>query len=450
MTTVAHRLRLVQLPDMGKVDAPYLTSRPGAKGSTRWFFQPPTRDKAKGWAAVRLHDQFQRPIADALEAATACKPLADIYTKWRAGVEGYGPHMIDRLGRVVAPVEKSAKIRRKEARGRNFKPGQVGAMVHDYKLHEVFTALKPKTQLEYRTYLAHLVDEFGDTYWWQLTAGAARKWLRAWAIAHGPAGAHSLYRTCRSFFRQCRLIYTELGHPGIVPDEKNPFLSLNLSLPTATLIVWPKAAVDAFVALADELGQPSIGDAVTMMAWLSTRKQDWIKWPATHFDKPLLAFRQEKTGQPLVLPWDMVPALQARVTAAKARRTADAVTARTFFHDQNGLPWRDGDAFRDAFNLIRDVLEQRHPTFATRYYVGILDEDPMLIPTGALTTRTLRHTCVTLNHDAGIPRELIAGLTGHSLDTIDEVMACYTASTADQAAAALQMRMDHEAKGAKA
>ena len=53
---------------------------------------------------------------------------------------------------------------------------------------------------------------------------------------------------------------------------------------------------------------------------------------------------------------------------------------------------------------------------------------------------------MTLNHDAGVPRELISSITGHEPANIDAVLAHYTARTADQAAAALNMRVAHEAK----
>ena len=457
MSAVARRLHLVQpRPAMGKVDAPYLTSRPGAlrpdgSRAVRWFFQPPSRDAAKGWAALRLHDKYERPIVDALEAAAACRLLAEIYAKWRDGVEGFGPHMIDRLGRVVVAPEKTPKIRRGEKRSRNFKPGQVGAIVADFQKSDMWRdELGDKTRSEYTIYLGLLVDQFGQDYWWEITRGAAREWLVGRGRAGGQSGMHSCYRTCRALFNKAGLLYTDAKHPGIVQPERNPFLKLNLSLPTAALIVWPRAAIDAFVALADELGQPSIGDAVVMMSWLGTRRQDWLKWPATWFDRPLLAFRQSKTEKALVLPWDMIPALKARVDAAKARRTADAVTASTFFHDDQGRPWGKAGRFRVAFNALREELVKRHPTFATRFYVGLLPDDPLRLPTEELTMRTMRHTCITLNHDAKVPRELIAGITGHELATIDDVMRCYTAVTADQAEAALQMRLDHEAKGATA
>ena len=82
-----------------------------------------------------------------------------------------------------------------------------------------------------------------------------------------------------------------------------------------------------------------------------------------------------------------------------------------------------------------------YPSFPTRYYVGTIAGDPLRILTADLTMRTMRHTCVTINHDAGISRELIGSITGHSPQSIDEIMAHYTARTADQAEAALSTRV---------
>ena len=86
-----------------------------------------------------------------------------------------------------------------------------------------------------------------------------------------------------------RLIYNEVGHPGVVPDERSPFTSLDLGLPKSPMILWPREAIDLFVKLADDSGQPSIGDAIVKMSWLGIRKQDWLDWPASVFDQDLLA-----------------------------------------------------------------------------------------------------------------------------------------------------------------
>lgn len=443
--TLTARLRLVQpRAPMGKVDAPYLVTHENKDGSLRHYFAPKQADRRHGWATVRLHDKYQRPIRDALQAADACAAVADIYRRWRAGEEGYGPHRIDQLGRVVeAPARKIRK-------GRLYKPGQIGAMVADYKAHPMFHELGAKTRKEYGIYLDLFVERFGDTEWRRLSQGEARAWLMERAAAGGKSGAHSLYRTVRAFFGQVRLCYTDVDHPGIVPPHENPFTALNLSLPTSNPLPWPREAVAAFIALADAEGEPSMGDAIVTMSWLGVRRQDWLGWPAAMFDQPLIAIRQDKTSVPNVLPWDLVPELVQRVQAARARRTPDAVRATTFFHDRDGLPWGKPARFREAFNRLREKLAAQHASFPTRYYVGLIPGQPLAVPTAKLTIRTMRHTCVTFQFDAGVPPDLIAGITGHSADEIDDILKHYRARTADQAAAALQLRLDHEAKGAKA
>lgn len=89
-------------------------------------------------------------------------------------------------------------------------------------------------------------------------------------------------------------------------------------------------------------------------------------------------------------------------------------------------------------------LAKKRSCFETRYYVGLNPEDALRLPTKNLTMRTTRHTCITLNHDAGAPRELIRAITGHEPDAIDQVLNCYAAVTADQAAAAPTWRIEHE------
>jgi hypothetical protein len=427
---------------MAKLAVPYLARRLNRDGSSRYYFQPRTKDTKVGWATVRLHDRHELPIKDELAAAEACRKIVAIYAAWKAGEPGAGPNRIDRLGRVVI-----GRLSAHVIRDRQYMPGQIGAMVPDYLAHDVFLKLSEKTQKEYRIYLHLLVEKFGDVYWHRLAPGSARRWLLDRAESSGAAGAHALYRTVRAFFGKVRLCYDDVDHPGFVPEDRNPFASLDIGLPKAVVVVWPRAAVDAFVALADSLGQPSMGDAIVMMSWLGVRRQDWLSWSANVFDRELVTFAQEKTDRALVLPWGLVPALAARIAAAKARRTADSVSASTFFHDHEGRPWKSAGAFRKAFNILREELVKLHPVFPTRYYVGIDPADPLRLPTSQLTMRTMRHTCVTLNHDAGVPRELISSITGHEPANIDAVLAHYTARTADQAAAALKMRVAHEAKG---
>jgi hypothetical protein len=64
------------------------------------------------------------------------------------------------------------------------------------------------------------------------------------------------------------------------------------------------AGVDAFVSLVDAVGQPSMGDAIVVMSWLGVRRQDWLAWPATVFDRELVTL-----DKALVPPVGLEPTL---------------------------------------------------------------------------------------------------------------------------------------------
>ena len=319
-------------------------------------------------------------------------------------------------------------------------------MVADFLVHDVYTdELGDKTQYEYTTTSTSSSRS--------LATPTGRSWRRD-RFGNGCRSGQrrrrgrrtALYRTARAFFGKIRLCYRLSRSSGLRAGERQPFGWASTLVCRNRPSSVAAGRHRAFVELADDDGQPSIGDAIVIMSWLGVRRQDWLEWPADVFDRDLVAFSQEKTDIPNVLPWSLVPELVQRVAAAKARRADAAVSARTFFHDRHGRPWKDAETFRRAFNKIRANLVQKYGSFATRYYVGLVDGDPLAVPTAELTMRTMRHTCVTLNFDAGVPPKLIGGITGHSPDEIDDILAHYRARTADQATAALELRMAHEAK----
>ena len=188
---------------MGKIGVPYLVIYENKDGSKRFYFAPRQDDRQKGWATVRLHDKQERPIRDPLKAAEACKAVAEIYMRWRAGELGYGPWRIDKLGRVVEQPSRKDRKPKKQ-----FRPGQIGAMVADYMDHDVYMSNTEKTKAEYKIYLDIFVEKFGESYWRKLAPGVVREWLLERAASGGPAGAHALYRTARAFFGRSDFVTT--------------------------------------------------------------------------------------------------------------------------------------------------------------------------------------------------------------------------------------------------
>jgi hypothetical protein len=420
----------------GRRKLPFFITRKTSSGDY-YYFQPNAKDVAHGWVPVPLHDNRGNRLRDAHAALRQAAQVVDVYLKWRRGVPDHGPQMIDNLGRLVSRAAKPPE----------YLPGQIGAMVADYLAHSMFTVeLKPKTQLEYRTYLNLLVREFGTLYWREVAPGAARQWLMKRAEQSGQAGALSLARSARTFFARTRLIYPSVEHPGYVPEGSNPFAKLNLPAPKLRPLPWSHEAVRAFVELADAQGEYSLGDAIVLMSWFGVRKQDWLHWPADIFEGETIAWRQAKTSVANMLPWRLVPELTARVEQARQRRAKMGVVSTSFFTHCDGTPWRDADDFRDTFNRLRDLLAERHESFAVNYYVGLVPGKPLALPTRCLSMRTMRHTCVTFHSDAGARPEEIAAITGHTTQEVELILRHYRARTLAQAEAALKTRLAHERK----
>lgn len=444
--SLTRRLHLVQPPDMRSLQVLYLAIRRNKRAAPRWYFQPKTEHKAAGWNIVRLHDKYDRPIVDGAEAAAACNAIVKIYQAWQRGEPGNEPSRIDDKGRVldVAPKERQRKGKWRHMQPVLYRPGMVGAIIADYRASDEFIkGLGEKSKIDYGACLDALGERFGTTYWQNISRKQAKAWIMEKHDTQ-PSQAHQWYRTVRAVFNKTQLIYDDADHPGYVPEGMNPFAKLDIEAPKAKLIVWPVEAVTAGVAIADEMGRPSLGDAITFMYWIGTRRQDWMRWAPSIFDTPYLAWETIKTKEDVTIQWDMVPELKARIDQAKARVQASAVRATTFFFDDaTGLPWQE-DSFFFAFNDLRDRLTAKHPSFKTRYAVKFYNDDPMRLPTGELTMRTLRHTCITALHDAGASREQIRAVTGHSLKTIDDVLDRYTKLTVDQSTAALTKRLAWE------
>lgn len=425
----------LQDSNKARVAEPYLTCRINKDGTKRYYFQPRSRHKSAGWQIVALHDDEGFPIRTRTPARQACRRLAGIYAAWQDGKPGYGPHCIDDLGR---PLPRHHRLM---ANIIGAQDGMIAAIVRDYLVSKSFLKRKPSTQDDYRLCLNALVKKFGNRQWRSIERKEAQDWVLA--LDDRPSMAHQLYRTCRAVLNKTHLVYPR-SHPGYVSRDDNPFARLEMELPKASLIVWPREAIHAMIEIADELGRPSLGDAILLMSWLGARRQDWLAWPANIFDSPYLAWTTEKTGVSVTIPWAQVPELRERIEAAKARHKSAAVQSTLFFvDDRSRRLWTPGSIHK-AFDELRTELAKRHESFQTRYAVNFYAGDPMRIPTAKLTMRVLRHTCITSLHDAGCVREQIRSITGHSMSSIDEILKRYTALTIDQAGAALAKVVAHQ------
>jgi hypothetical protein len=145
-------------------------------------------------------------------------------------------------------------------------------------------------------------------------------------------------------------------------------------------------------------------------------KLSWSRPAASVINQGRRHFQSWQLGQWIRSPGPKSKAWRRREPGKG--RAARNLKSATFFHGKNGTPWKNADAFRDAFDEIRLQLAKAHPLFDTRYHVGLDPDKPLSLPTAKLTMRTIRHTCATLLH-AGVPHDLMPSITGHEPKNID-------------------------------
>ena len=109
------------------------------------------------------------------------------------------------------------------------------------------------------------------------------------------------------------------------------------------------------------------------------------------------------------------------------------------------------DALKDAMNAIETSL-QPDTRAAHAESGGVTVAGATQLSRAITTVQDVRQrlesnqTLTLLLESACLVVLLIAGITGHRQDEIDQILAHYRARTADQAAAALELRLAHEAK----
>lgn len=448
---------------MVAIKVPWLRQRRDAHG-VRFYFEPESRHRSQGWRMLRLLDPHGRPCADALAAARVCQPIAALYAAWRAGDAGAQPARIgtDCVVRDVAAL--SATAIRKAAPTARFRPGTIGAIVVDYRASRHFLTVKDAdgrrierpaaTRRSYGQCLDLLVAAWGTVHWAEISPSMAEDWIED-LMQETPAFGHAVYRVARLVLNVARRLYPSDASPGFVPKGANPFERLDMPTPKADPHPWPASIVPLFVASADAIGLPSIGDAIHFNAWLGQRNADIVALSLAAFEpsRPLWV-SQTKTGADVILPWSMVPGGLDRWRAAVERRRASPrrVAATTFvIDDRTGRPL-DVDRMRALYGETRAHLvatlrgraasgDARWPAdYLARHFA----DDPFAVDAARLKLASLRATAVTRLAEAGVAD--IGAITGHSDATLTTILAHYRARTTTRATAAFQQRLDHEGK----
>ncbi len=285
---------------MATIKIRYLTSRPGATGEPRWFWQPSGPLQLAGFVTRRLHGTWAEVMAQA-------QRLNAEVDAWRAGATGAAP----------TPAHT------------------VQALVSLYLSTPSYTSLRQVTQEGYLKALRQLTDWCGD----QLASSITRPHVRAWQrnMADTPAKAALCIRVARLLF-------------GLAVDEgwihHNPFSKPRLTTLAPRGVQWSRDELEAILCAADRAGRPSLGTAVLMAFYLGQREGDILSLPWSSIINGRIRLRQSKTGAWVEIP--LHPVLARRLE--NTPRTSPVMLVS----ESTGQPY-GSDNFRHLFADLRDA-----------------------------------------------------------------------------------------------
>lgn len=187
--------------------------------------------------------------------------------------------------------------------------------------------------------------------------------------------------------------------------------------PKATML-WSAEDVERFSQEACRQGQPGLAGLIRLLFESGQRvgdlrRAEWDK----HVLNGTLIIKQSKTGRVVRIPL----AQQLIATLSSIRKEASPL----LFHDEaTGRPFTEL-TLHQAFAKVREAL--------------LRPGDPHLL------LKALRHSCVRRLFDTGASVPEIAGVTGHKLNRIHEILECYTPDRHGMAEASIKKA--HIARG---
>lgn len=282
-----------------------------------------------------------------------------------------------------------------------------------------FAGLAPKTQREYAKHAAIFLEEFGR----HPVAAIGKSHLHTWWEELYKTRGHAMANATLAVAR-LMLSYAELKEWR----QTNPARKLGLETVPPRVVVWLAKECAAFVAKADALKLAPVGDAFVLALHTGQRLSDVLELAEDRLVDGKARFIQGKTNARVIVP--LTAALQARVAAIHARRAAQggivqmALAKRLVLcHDAFEYTPKH---FNTHFRLVREAVAKEFPDAADRKFLD------------------LRDTAITRLALAGATIAEIRSVTGHTLQSVHQVLKHYMAldeAMADRAIERLQVWM---------
>jgi len=197
----------------------------------------------------------------------------------------------------------------------------------------------------------------------------------------------------------------------------NPVLGLRFPSPKKNPRFASKAEIRALIEAADSLGLPEIGDAVMLGLWTAQRQGDRLNFEHRGKINGRWHFRQSKTGAIVAVPPS--PELDQRMEQSRLRRhKAKIINPRVLLSEKLWRPF-NADYYRKQFARVRNKAQEKSPLLK-----GFCDKD-------------LRSTAITWMGLAGVDIPQICAVSGHTLQSANNILKHYLAMHPEMADTAI-------------
>lgn len=212
---------------------------------------------------------------------------------------------------------------------------------------------------------------------------------------------------------------------GKVKLAVNPARSIGMQTPAPRIRFATRAEISTLLAAADALGRPELGDMIALGLWTGQRQGDGLHLMDRGLIRGGRMFRQAKTGALVAIL--EAPELDARLQASAARRQrAGIVNAHVILDESCWQPFK-ADHYRHLYAEVRALAATGDPERGLAQCPSVAD----------FQERDLRDTAVTWMAlgQATIPE--IASVTGHSTESVHQILKHYLARHPEMADAAI-------------
>lgn len=192
---------------------------------------------------------------------------------------------------------------------------------------------------------------------------------------------------------------------------------MDIATPQSKIRIWENPETAYMIAIADAMGFPSMGTAIMIVHEIGQREEDILRLKAPNdYDGAEFRFDQSKTNGKVAIP---------ATATLRARFAAHGIPLHRhlILTDVKLKPYKP-DHFRHVFARVRATAGAIMAVQALAELVGKPAVSKFL-DVSALVYRQLRHTAVVMLARAGCTVPEIAATTGHTLQTVSQVLQHY-------------------------